>query len=97
MWLGLSRFVLVDCGRRNFEQSRRSDGAWLGESLGSARVNGCTDTVRPLPPPLMCELFTETTDVLTSLRATSILPFPTTRNERTADEACRKTGRRNAA
>ncbi|GBM25255.1 hypothetical protein AVEN_45895-1 [Araneus ventricosus] len=30
-----SRFVLVDCGRLNSDQSRRSHGAWLGKSLGN--------------------------------------------------------------
>ncbi|GBN91655.1 hypothetical protein AVEN_29295-1 [Araneus ventricosus] len=40
--------------------------------LGSARVNGCTDAVQPLPLSLLGELFTsqlETTDALTSPRA----------------------------
>ncbi|GBN72045.1 hypothetical protein AVEN_198605-1 [Araneus ventricosus] len=53
---------------------------WLGKSLGSARVNGCTDAVWPLPSPLTCDLFTglmrETTDALTSPRTSSILPVP---------------------
>ncbi|GBM38636.1 hypothetical protein AVEN_37438-1 [Araneus ventricosus] len=52
------------------EQSRRSYCAWLGKSLRSARVNGCTDTIWPLPLPLMCLLFTairrEIADPLTS-------------------------------
>ncbi|GBM47217.1 hypothetical protein AVEN_65917-1, partial [Araneus ventricosus] len=30
-----SRFILVDCGGWNSDQTRRSDGAWLGKSLGS--------------------------------------------------------------
>ncbi|GBL75365.1 hypothetical protein AVEN_194563-1 [Araneus ventricosus] len=62
----------MDCGR------------WFGKSLGSVRVNGCTDAIWPLQPPSTCELFTtitrETTDALTSPRTTSILPVPTTRN-----------------
>ncbi|GBM14011.1 hypothetical protein AVEN_166196-1 [Araneus ventricosus] len=48
-----------------------------------ARVNGCTDAIWLLPPPLTCEIFTaitrETTDSLTRPRATSIFPVPTTR------------------
>ncbi|GBM88568.1 hypothetical protein AVEN_185679-1, partial [Araneus ventricosus] len=55
--------------------------------LCNVRVNGCTDAVWPLSPPLMCEIFTattrETADALTSPRATSILPVPT----QTTDEA----------
>ncbi|GBN29675.1 hypothetical protein AVEN_221091-1 [Araneus ventricosus] len=80
VWLSKPRdalcFVLVNCGRWNFEQSRHSHGPWLGKSLGRARVNGFTDAVWSLPPPLMCELFIaitrEATDALTSPRATSI-------------------------
>ncbi|GBM30462.1 hypothetical protein AVEN_237691-1 [Araneus ventricosus] len=68
----------MDCGRWN------SDGEWLGKYLGNVRVKGCTDAVWPLPRPLMCELFPaierETTDALTSPRATSILPVPTMGN-----------------
>ncbi|GBM77574.1 hypothetical protein AVEN_186842-1 [Araneus ventricosus] len=68
---------VVDCGRWNSNQSRR-------KSLGSARVNGCTDAVWPLLPPLMCKLFTaitrETENALTSPRATSILSAPPTGN-----------------
>ncbi|GBN50304.1 hypothetical protein AVEN_109240-1 [Araneus ventricosus] len=79
-----SRFVLVDCGLRNSDQSRRSHGLWLGKSLGSARVNGCSDVVWPLLPPLTCELFTaitrETTDALTSPGVASILPVLTMGN-----------------
>ncbi|GBN34101.1 hypothetical protein AVEN_45197-1 [Araneus ventricosus] len=62
-----------------------SYGAWLGKSVGSARVNGCTDAVCPLPLPLMCVLSTaltrETTYAHTSPRPTSILPVPTTGND----------------
>ncbi|GBM60784.1 hypothetical protein AVEN_188449-1 [Araneus ventricosus] len=75
VWLGRSRFVLVDCGRWNSNR---------GKSLGSARVNRCTDAIWILFPPLMCELFTATkqgtTNTLTNPRATSILPVLTTRN-----------------
>ncbi|GBL80434.1 hypothetical protein AVEN_92330-1 [Araneus ventricosus] len=74
----------MDCGRWNYDQSRRSYCAWLGKSLGSPRVNGCTDAVWTLPLPLTCELFNditrETTDALTSPRATSIPPIPTIGN-----------------
>ncbi|GBN48249.1 hypothetical protein AVEN_184249-1 [Araneus ventricosus] len=59
VWLGkTSRFVLVDCGRWNSDQSRRSDDAWHFKTLGSLRVNGCTDSVWLPPLPLACELFT---------------------------------------
>ncbi|GBM52140.1 hypothetical protein AVEN_207295-1 [Araneus ventricosus] len=82
-WLGKtsrrSTLVLVDCVRWNSDQSRR-----FGKSLSSARVNGCTDTVCPLFPPLMDQLFTaamrETTNALTNPRATLILPVAMTRN-----------------
>ncbi|GBO01383.1 hypothetical protein AVEN_267468-1 [Araneus ventricosus] len=94
-----SRFVLVDCARWNSDQLRNSHGPWIGKSLGSARINGCTDAVCSLHPPLMRELFTvitrETIDALTSPRATSILPVPTMGN--IADGTSGKTGRRNAA
>ncbi|GBL82209.1 hypothetical protein AVEN_252398-1 [Araneus ventricosus] len=76
-------------------------GAWLGKYLGSARVNGCTDAVWTLPPPLTCELFTaitrEATDALTSPRTTSILLVPRCVITRTVDGTRGKTGRRNAA
>ncbi|GBM93685.1 hypothetical protein AVEN_181988-1 [Araneus ventricosus] len=54
VWLGQtssrSRSVLVDCGRWfEFQQSRLSYGAWFCKYLASARVNGCTDAVCPLP------------------------------------------------
>ncbi|GBL88064.1 hypothetical protein AVEN_3459-1 [Araneus ventricosus] len=39
------RFILMDCGRWNSEQSRHSFAAWLGKSLSSTRVDGCTDAV----------------------------------------------------
>ncbi|GBN71243.1 hypothetical protein AVEN_156299-1 [Araneus ventricosus] len=61
VWLGLSRFLLVDCGQWNSEKLRRSDGAWLGKSLCNTRVNGCNDAVWPLLPPLICVIFTATT------------------------------------
>ncbi|GBN40087.1 hypothetical protein AVEN_258207-1 [Araneus ventricosus] len=73
-----SRFVLVDCGRWNSDQTRHSYGAWLDKSVCGARVNGCSDAVCP-PPPLTCEPFTaimrETTDALTSPRARKICNF----------------------
>ncbi|GBM77432.1 hypothetical protein AVEN_107818-1 [Araneus ventricosus] len=81
-WLGQissrSMFVLVDCGRWNSD-SRAIPSGWLCKYLSSAGVNGCNGA-------LMSELFTsttqETTDKqqLTSPRATSIPPVPTTRN-----------------
>ncbi|GBL88384.1 hypothetical protein AVEN_103037-1 [Araneus ventricosus] len=55
VWLGKpqtsrsSRFVLVDYGRWNSDQSLRRKGAWLCKSLSSARVIGCIDAVWPLP------------------------------------------------
>ncbi|GBN82190.1 hypothetical protein AVEN_145593-1 [Araneus ventricosus] len=62
----------------------RSYGTWLCKYLGSARVNGCNGAVWPLYFSFMRELFTataqETTDALTSPRATSILPVPTMGN-----------------
>ncbi|GBM62903.1 hypothetical protein AVEN_11360-1 [Araneus ventricosus] len=73
--------VFMDCGRWNSKMSHRSYGAWLCKYLCSARVNGCTDAAWPLPTPLTCELFTaitrETTDALTSPRATYIFTDPT--------------------
>ncbi|GBO10085.1 hypothetical protein AVEN_177190-1 [Araneus ventricosus] len=69
---------------RVFLVAVRQYGAWLCKYLVSARVNRCNGAVWPLSFPLMCELFTvitqETTDALTSPRATSILPVPTTGN-----------------
>ncbi|GBO42457.1 hypothetical protein AVEN_106021-1 [Araneus ventricosus] len=104
VWLGKPRvayrFVLVECGRWNYDQSRRSDGAWLGKSLDSARVNVCTDAVWSLSLSLMCELLTaitrEAIDALTSPQATSIFPVPTMAITRTTDGTCGKTGCRNS-
>ncbi|GBL82404.1 hypothetical protein AVEN_70901-1 [Araneus ventricosus] len=82
-WPNLKSLEVRTCGLRSVD-ARRSDGAWLCKYLDSARVNGCTDAVWPLPLPLMCELFTaitlETTDLFTIPRATSILPVPTMGN-----------------
>ncbi|GBM49255.1 hypothetical protein AVEN_71002-1 [Araneus ventricosus] len=85
-WLNLESLEVRICGLRSveFEQSRLSYGACLCKYLHSAGVSGCIDAVWPLPLSLMCELFTaitrETTDALTSPRASSILPVPTTGN-----------------
>ncbi|GBM38910.1 hypothetical protein AVEN_209925-1 [Araneus ventricosus] len=85
-WTNLESLDVHTCGLWSveLEQSRRSYVASLCKYLSSARVNGCNDAVWPLYFPLMCELFTaitqETTDELTSPRATSIHPVPTIGN-----------------
>ncbi|GBL89598.1 hypothetical protein AVEN_87916-1 [Araneus ventricosus] len=82
MWLVLSRsrFLLVDCGPVEFEQSRRSYGACLCKYLGSARVNECNGAVWPFDARAIYRHNAGTTDALASPLATSILPIPTTGN-----------------
>ncbi|GBO29444.1 hypothetical protein AVEN_24526-1 [Araneus ventricosus] len=60
VWLGRSRFVLVDCGRWNSDQSRHSDGAWqqISRQRSSRRMR--TDTIWPLPTVEVQALFTAT-------------------------------------
>ncbi|GBN40097.1 hypothetical protein AVEN_217730-1 [Araneus ventricosus] len=72
-----------------------SYGVWLGKSVGSARMNGCTDAVCRLPLPLMCMLSTTLTRKTTD--AHRFFLFRRWGVTRIADGTCGKTGRRNAA
>ncbi|GBM53230.1 hypothetical protein AVEN_14246-1 [Araneus ventricosus] len=50
-WPNLESLEVRTCGLWSveFEQSRRSYGAWICKSVGSSRVNGCTDAAWMLP------------------------------------------------
>ncbi|GBM97153.1 hypothetical protein AVEN_195495-1 [Araneus ventricosus] len=81
VWRGqTSRFVLVVGGIRTDAKLSR----YLRVALQISRQRSSERIQCRRVVPLMCELFTattrETTDALTSPRATSILPVPTTRN-----------------
>ncbi|GBN65972.1 hypothetical protein AVEN_177561-1 [Araneus ventricosus] len=63
-----------------FEQTCRSYGVWLCKYLGSVRVNGCNSAVWSFHVRAIYHHNAEATYALISPRATTILPFPTTRN-----------------
>ncbi|GBL98333.1 hypothetical protein AVEN_174115-1 [Araneus ventricosus] len=79
-WPNFESLEVRTCGLWSveFEQTCRFYGEWLCKYLGSAMQ--CSRLAS-----LMCNLFTattrETTDALTSPRATSVLPVPTTGNK----------------